>query len=55
VYEKKPADAIMERPAADFLGQVTDALTAVKSINKTDVSTLISSFGVCLACDVAVV
>lgn len=46
LYEKTSADAIMERPNTDFLGQVTDALTAIRSVNKTDVSTLVASFGV---------
>ena len=47
-YEKKPPDAILGQQNSDFLGQATDVLTAVKSVNKTDVNTLLASFGVCV-------
>ncbi|XP_039601893.1 DNA excision repair protein ERCC-1 [Polypterus senegalus] len=43
-YEKKPADLLMERVEQDFLSKVTDCLTTVKSVNKTDTVTLLSTF-----------
>ncbi|KAJ3299871.1 ssDNA endonuclease and repair protein rad10 [Borealophlyctis nickersoniae] len=44
-YEHKPPDMIKERVDADYLSKLTDALTQVKSVNKTDVVTLASTFG----------
>ncbi|KAJ3090289.1 ssDNA endonuclease and repair protein rad10 [Quaeritorhiza haematococci] len=44
-FENKPPDMIMERVDNDYLSKLTDCLTAVKSINKTDVVTLASTFG----------
>lgn len=43
-YEKKPADALKEQVERDYLSKVTDCLTTVKSINKTDAITLLSTF-----------
>ena len=43
-YEKKGLDDIKYRVAENHLAQVSDFLTVIKSINKTDVVTLISNF-----------
>ncbi|XP_042350806.1 DNA excision repair protein ERCC-1 [Plectropomus leopardus] len=43
-YEKKPADALKEQVEKNYLSKVTDCLTTVKSINKTDAMTLLSTF-----------
>ncbi|CAN9497850.1 unnamed protein product [Ophioblennius macclurei] len=43
-YEKKPADLLKEQVEKDYLSKVTDCLTTVKSINKTDTITLLSTF-----------
>ena len=43
-YEHKPADALRERVAADYLSRLTAALTQVRGVNKTDVLTLSSKF-----------
>ncbi|XP_060076418.1 DNA excision repair protein ERCC-1-like isoform X1 [Ylistrum balloti] len=44
VYEFKPPDAIMEKTDHDFVSKFTDCLTSVKSVNKTDAATLMSTF-----------
>ncbi|XP_062891134.1 DNA excision repair protein ERCC-1 isoform X2 [Mobula hypostoma] len=44
VYENKPADVLKERVEQDFLSKITDCLTTVKSVNRTDCITLISTF-----------
>lgn len=44
VYEFKPPDAIMEKTDQDFVSKFTDCLTSVKSVNKTDAMTLMSTF-----------
>lgn len=44
VYEFKPPDAIMEKTDHDFVSKFTDCLTSVKSVNKTDALTLMSTF-----------
>ncbi|XP_059818044.1 DNA excision repair protein ERCC-1 [Hypanus sabinus] len=44
VYENKPADILKERVEQDFLSKITDCLTTVKSVNRTDCITLISTF-----------
>ncbi|GJJ68983.1 DNA excision repair protein ERCC-1 [Entomortierella parvispora] len=44
-YENKAPDAIKERVENDYLSKLTDCLTQVQSINKTDVVTLSSTFG----------
>ncbi|XP_043987904.1 DNA excision repair protein ERCC-1 [Gambusia affinis] len=43
-YEKKPADLLKEQVEKDYLSKVTDCLTTVKPINKTDAITLLSTF-----------
>ncbi|XP_037095740.1 DNA excision repair protein ERCC-1 isoform X2 [Syngnathus acus] len=43
-YEKKPADLLKEQVEKNYLSKVTDCLTTVKSINKTDAMTLLSTF-----------
>ncbi|XP_036965042.1 DNA excision repair protein ERCC-1 [Acanthopagrus latus] len=43
-YENKPADLLKEQVEKDYLSKVTDSLTTVKSINKTDAITLLSTF-----------
>ncbi|KAI8379284.1 restriction endonuclease type II-like protein [Radiomyces spectabilis] len=45
VFENKPPDLIRERMVDDYYTKMTDCLTNVKSVNKTDVLTLLSSFG----------
>ncbi|KAG9324675.1 hypothetical protein KVV02_000352 [Mortierella alpina] len=44
-YENKVPDAIKERIDNDYLSKLTDSLTQIQSINKTDVVTLSSTFG----------
>ncbi|XP_022103334.1 DNA excision repair protein ERCC-1-like isoform X2 [Acanthaster planci] len=44
-YENKSADALKEKIETDYLSKVTDVLGTVKSVNKTDAVTLISTFG----------
>jgi DNA excision repair protein ERCC-1 len=44
VYEHKPATAIKERVEDTYLPKVTELLTSIRSINKTDVLTLLSRF-----------
>lgn len=44
-YEQKPADALKERIESDFMSRITDCLTTVKSVNKTDSCTLLTTFG----------
>lgn len=43
-YEKKPADLLKEQVEKDYLSKITDCLTTVKSINKTDAITLLTTF-----------
>ncbi|XP_018612948.2 DNA excision repair protein ERCC-1 [Scleropages formosus] len=43
-YEKKPADLLKEQVEKDFLSKFTDCLTTVKSVNKTDALTMLSTF-----------
>ncbi|XP_063070420.1 DNA excision repair protein ERCC-1 [Engraulis encrasicolus] len=43
-YEKKPADTLKEQVQKDYLSKVTDCLTSVKSVNKTNAITLLSTF-----------
>ena len=45
VFENKPPDMIMEKANPDPHSRLVDALTSVKSVNKTDAMTLISVFG----------
>ncbi|KAG0291372.1 ssDNA endonuclease and repair protein rad10 [Linnemannia gamsii] len=44
-YENKAPDAIKERVENDYLSKLTDGLTQIPSINKTDIVTLSSTFG----------
>lgn len=44
-YENKPPDLIKEKIDNDYYSKLTDFLTQVKSVNKTDVLTLISNYG----------
>uniref|UniRef100_A0A8B9QBY8 DNA excision repair protein ERCC-1 n=1 Tax=Apteryx owenii TaxID=8824 RepID=A0A8B9QBY8_APTOW len=44
-YEQKPADLLKERVEQDFLSRMTDCLTSVKSVNKTDTTSLLTTFG----------
>ncbi|KAJ3290350.1 ssDNA endonuclease and repair protein rad10 [Blyttiomyces sp. JEL0837] len=44
-YENKPPDAIKERVESDNYSRIVDCLTQIKSVNKTDVMTLVSNFG----------
>ncbi|XP_019641926.1 PREDICTED: DNA excision repair protein ERCC-1-like isoform X1 [Branchiostoma belcheri] len=43
-YESKPADLIKEKTDKDYLSKATDFLTSIRSVNKTDVSTLVTTF-----------
>lgn len=43
-YEKKPADLLKEQVEKDYLSKVTDCMTTVRSINRTDAITLLSTF-----------
>ncbi|KFQ70774.1 DNA excision repair protein ERCC-1, partial [Phaethon lepturus] len=47
-YEQKPPDLLKERVEQDFLSRMTDCLTSVKSVNKTDALSLLTAFGVSL-------
>lgn len=49
-YEHKPATAIQERVESEFWPKVTDCLTVVRSVNKTDVATLLHTFGSVAGC-----
>ena len=44
-YEHKPATAIRERIGTGYLSIASELLTSVRSVNKTDVLTLLSTFG----------
>ncbi|XP_012508892.1 PREDICTED: DNA excision repair protein ERCC-1 isoform X1 [Propithecus coquereli] len=44
-YEQKPADLLLEKLEQDFVSRVTECLTTVKSVNKTDSQTLLATFG----------
>ena len=44
-FEHKPPDLIMERVENDYFAKLTHCLTQVRSVNKTDVVTLVSTFG----------
>ncbi|XP_003229343.1 DNA excision repair protein ERCC-1 [Anolis carolinensis] len=43
-YEQKPADLLKEKVDKDYLSRMTDCLTSVKSVNKTDTLSLLSNF-----------
>ncbi|EST06816.1 DNA repair protein rad10 [Kalmanozyma brasiliensis GHG001] len=44
-FEHKPPDLIKERVGEDYLSQVTNVLTQVRGVNRTDVVTLLTRFG----------
>ncbi|CEG40903.1 dna excision repair protein ercc-1 [Plasmopara halstedii] len=44
-YENKSATIIKEKIEAEFLPKASDVLTSIRSVNKTDVITLLSTFG----------
>lgn len=44
-FEHRPPDLIKERISDDYMSQLTNVLTTVRGVNKTDVVTLISNFG----------
>eukprot|EP00961_Rhodomonas_salina_P045538 611415-Rhodomonas_salina.1 len=44
-YEKKQADAIQERVEGDYFSRLTDVLTTIRSVNRTDAATMSSSLG----------
>lgn len=46
-YENRPPDSIKERVDKDYSSVLRSALTSVKGVNKTDVTTLRTHFGVC--------
>ncbi|KAK9093854.1 hypothetical protein Scep_025323 [Stephania cephalantha] len=45
VYENKPADILQGQTDTDYLSRLNHAITSVRSVNKTDVINLGSSFG----------
>ncbi|MCL4132544.1 UNVERIFIED_CONTAM: hypothetical protein GTU68_057756 [Idotea baltica] len=45
VFENKPPDLIMEKQDSNPYTQLIEALTSIKSINRTDAMTLLSNFG----------
>ncbi|XP_071537187.1 DNA excision repair protein ERCC-1-like [Panulirus ornatus] len=45
MFEHKPPDLIMEKQDTNPYSMLIDALTSVKSINRTDAMTLLSNFG----------
>lgn len=45
LYERKPPDLIRERVDDSYMAHMTSALTSVRGVNKTDVTTLVSNFG----------
>lgn len=46
-FESKPPDMIKERVDKDYHAILRGALTNIPKVNKTDVETLRSTFGVC--------
>jgi DNA excision repair protein ERCC-1 len=45
IYENRPADLIQGRTDEDYASKLASCLTAVRLVNKTDVTTLIGTFG----------
>ena len=43
-YENKSADALQERKVEDYLTQAANCLTTIKSVNRADAVTLLSTF-----------
>jgi DNA excision repair protein ERCC-1 len=48
-FEHKPPDLIKERVDKDYDSILRSTLTSISKVNKTDVETLRTSFGVCTA------
>ena len=46
IYEHKPPDILKEKVHNDYRSHLNRSLTGIKGVNKTDVLTLSSSFGV---------
>eukprot|EP00095_Tigriopus_kingsejongensis_P011266 snap_masked-scaffold526_size146413-processed-gene-0.13 protein:Tk11266 transcript:snap_masked-scaffold526_size146413-processed-gene-0.13-mRNA-1 annotation:"dna excision repair protein ercc-1 isoform x1" len=44
-FEHKPPDLIMEKHQPDHHARLVEALTSVKSVNKSDAATLLAAFG----------
>lgn len=44
-FENKPPDLIMEKADGDYMSRVTECLTRVRRLNKTDAMTLLHTFG----------
>ncbi|GAA5936434.1 DNA repair protein RAD10 [Sporobolomyces koalae] len=44
-FERKPPDLIRERVDDSYMAHLTSALTCVRGVNKTDVTTLVSNLG----------
>ncbi|CAG8518842.1 12069_t:CDS:2 [Ambispora gerdemannii] len=44
-FENRPPDSIMEKVESDYHAKLTQCLTQIRSVNKTDVLTLSSQFG----------
>ncbi|XP_058715988.1 DNA excision repair protein ERCC-1 isoform X2 [Poecile atricapillus] len=44
-YEQKPPDLLRERVEPDFLSRVSDCLTSVRSVNRSDALALLGTFG----------
>ncbi|MBW0543975.1 hypothetical protein O181_083690 [Austropuccinia psidii MF-1] len=44
-FEKRPPDLIKEKIEDDYISKLTNVLTTIKGVNKTDVMTLASNFG----------
>lgn len=49
-FERKGPDLIKERTEKDYMSQLNNVLTTVRGVNKTDVLTLTSNFGVSCFC-----
>lgn len=45
IYENKPADIIQERTDNDYLSRLSNTLTTIRHVNKSDVVSLGSTFG----------
>lgn len=45
VFESKSAELLMEKSEEDVFGKLVDSLSSIKSINRPDAVTLLSSFG----------
>ncbi|KAM6188799.1 LOW QUALITY PROTEIN: DNA excision repair protein ERCC-1 [Sarcoramphus papa] len=50
-YEQKPPDLLKERVEQDFLSRMTDCLTSVKSVNKTDALSLLTAWSLAAMVD----